>query len=109
MNATLTQSAEKFIRRMLRFASGTQSGFRLRVSPGGCSGLAAEFDLEAAPQSDDLVWERSGIRIFLDSRSTRLLNGMIVDFVDTLSHTGFTFTPQTAASPLLPVEALLRR
>src|ERR1039458_8842781 len=40
MDLTITSAAEKFIRRMLRFGGGAQSGLRLVVTAGGCSGLA---------------------------------------------------------------------
>ena len=43
-NIELTQAAEKFIRRMMRFAAGPEAVFRLKVTPGGCSGYAVEFD-----------------------------------------------------------------
>ncbi|MDU6731387.1 MAG: iron-sulfur cluster assembly accessory protein, partial [Bradyrhizobium sp.] len=41
MNFTLTPAAQKFMRMMLRADGTAGSGFRLAVSPGGCSGLAA--------------------------------------------------------------------
>jgi iron-sulfur cluster assembly protein len=111
VNTMLTPASEKFIRRMLRFCAGPQAGFRLKVAPGGCSGFAAEFDLDAEPKSGEIVWEPSGLRIFLDAGSRLLLNGMIVDFVETLWQTGFVFTSQnmSPASGLVSVDSLLRR
>ncbi len=41
MNFTITPAAQKFMRMMLRVDGPAGSGFRLAVSPGGCSGLAA--------------------------------------------------------------------
>lgn len=50
MDLTITPSAAKFIQRMVRFGgAGEGAGFRLSVSPGGCSGLASEFSVEAEP------------------------------------------------------------
>jgi len=110
----LTPSAEKFIRRMMRCAPN--SGFRLKVGPGGCSGLAVEFDLAAEPGANEVVWTHSEMRIFLDSTSCLLLNESVVDFIDNRSHTGFVVTtPGRAAqacapaSTLVPVDALVRR
>ena len=48
MDLNLTPSAEKFIRRMVRFSGGTAAS--ASRSSGGCSGLSAEFDVEAAPR-----------------------------------------------------------
>jgi iron-sulfur cluster assembly protein len=112
----LTPPAEKFIRRMMRCGTGSTPGFRLKVRPGGCSGLAAEFDLAAEPEADEIIWIHSDLRIFLDNASCLLLNGAIVDFMDSRSQTGFIVrTPgRTAqacvpASTLVSVDALIRR
>jgi len=103
MNATLTPAAEKFIRRMLRFSAGPQAGFRLSVAPGGCSGYAAEFDVEQVPQPGFTVWEQNGLRIHLDARSVTLLEGSTINFVESISHTGFVFSvPGTSESTCSP-------
>jgi hypothetical protein len=57
MNLTLTPAAEKFIRRLLRFDGGPSAGLRLRVSPGGCSGIAADFNVEKAPGPGEKAFE----------------------------------------------------
>ena len=112
----LTPAAEKFIRRMARCGTGTNPGFRLKVRPGGCSGLAVEFDLAAEPGVNEVVWKHSGLRIFLDTASFLLLDGTIVDFIDSRSLTGFVVTRPggtaqacAPASTLVPVESLIRR
>ncbi|MBK8766561.1 MAG: hypothetical protein IPM01_18850 [Burkholderiaceae bacterium] len=38
---TVTASAAKFMQRMVRFSEHPTGGFRLTVSPGGCSGYAS--------------------------------------------------------------------
>jgi len=112
----LRPAAEKFIRRMMRCGASTNPGFRLKVRPGGCSGLAVEFDLAAEPGANEIVWKQSELRIFLDSASCLLLDGAIVDFIDSRSLTGFVVTTpggtaQVCApgSTLVPVDALVRR
>jgi iron-sulfur cluster assembly accessory protein len=112
----LTPAADKFIRRMLRFAAKTTTGFRLKVRPGGCSGFAIEFDLAAEPASSEKVWEHEGLRIFLDRESRVLLDGATLDFQEGLSQTGFVITnhKQSAgagrkAPAFVSVEALQKR
>ncbi len=87
---TLTPAAERFIRRVMRFDGGPGSGFRLAVSAGGCSGLAAEFDVEAAPRLGDAVVEQNGV-FFLPAESRLLLDGVTIDFSDAPTETGFIF------------------
>jgi len=91
MDVAITPAAEKFIRRLLRFDGGPGSGFRLLVSPGGCSGLSAQFSVEAAPQTGETAHEVNGIKLFLPAESRLLLDGVTIDFADTPMHSGFVF------------------
>ena len=99
MNVTITPGAEKFIQRMVRFSGvGVTAGFRLRVSAGGCSGLAAEFSVEAEPAAGDSVVEVNGVRLFLPAESRLLLDGVTIDFADTPASSGLTFIDPKAKS-----------
>lgn len=91
MNFTLTPAAQKFIRFMLRTDGTPQSGFRLAVSPGGCSGLSADIAVKAAPEPGDAVVERDGVKLFLPAESRLLLDGVTIDFADTAAQTGLVF------------------
>lgn len=98
MNVTITPSAEKFIGRMMRFGGASGSGFRLAVTPGGCSGLAAEFSVEGQPRAGDAIVTIGGFRFFLPAESRLLLEGVTIDFVETPTQTGFVFhDPKQAA------------
>jgi iron-sulfur cluster assembly accessory protein len=90
MNPTLTPAAEKFIRRMLRFSAGA-GGFRLTVTPGGCSGLSAEFDVEAAPRAGDATLTFGDINLYLPAESRILLQDVTIDFSETPTSSGFKF------------------
>ena len=87
----MTPKAERFIRLMLMSDGGPQSGFRLAVSPGGCSGLNADMNVVDAPLPGDAVVERNGIRLFLPAESRLLLEGVTIDFADTAAQTGLVF------------------
>lgn len=99
MEFSMTPAAEKFVRRMIRFGgAGDNAGFRLLVSAGGCSGLASEFSVEAAPKEGDAVVEVNGIKLFLPAESRLLLEGATMDFVDTPTNSGLSFvTPNAPA------------
>ena len=98
MNFTITPAAQKFMRMMLRVDGGPGSGFRLAVSPGGCSGLAADIHVLPAPQAGDAVVERDGVKLFLPAESRILLDGVTIDFRDTPTQTGLVFNdPKQAA------------
>ena len=91
MNFTITPAAQKFMRMMLRVDCGAGSGFRLAVSPGGCSGLAADISVRTEPQAGDAVVERDGVKLFLPAESRLLLDGVTIDFADTATQTGLVF------------------
>ena len=92
MDITITEKAGTFMKRMIRFNGGTgESGFRLMVTPGGCSGLSSEFTVESAPLEGDAVLESNGIKVFLPAESRILLEGVTIDFADTAMSTGLTF------------------
>jgi len=92
MNVTITPGAEKFIQRMIRFSGvGPGAGFRLQVSASGCSGLAAEFSVEATPAAGDSVVEAGGVKLFLPAESRLLLDGVTIDFADTPTNSGLSF------------------
>ncbi|MHB1677753.1 MAG: HesB/IscA family protein [Sulfuriferula sp.] len=99
MNITITPKAEKFMRRIVRFGGGpADSGFRLTVTAGGCSGLAAEFSAEAKPLAGDVTLEWNGLKLFLPAESRLLLDGVTIDFIDTALESGLSFINPNAAS-----------
>jgi iron-sulfur cluster assembly accessory protein len=95
---TVTPAAEKFMRRMVRFSTSPEGGFRLTVSPGGCSGYASEFTVEATPRGGDAELAVNGVRVFLPAESRLLLDGVTVDFADTPLQSGLTFVNPNAAA-----------
>lgn len=96
-NVTITAAAEKFIRRMVRFSEHPEGGMRLVVAPGGCSGYSAEFTVEAAPMAGDSEMPVAGTKLFLPAESRMVLDGVIVDFADTPTKSGFVITNPAAA------------
>ena len=95
---TVLPAAEKFMRRMVRFSEHPTGGFRLTVTPGGCSGYASEFTVEAAPRGGDSELAVNGLRVFLPAESRLMLDGVTVDFAETATQSGLTFVNPNAAA-----------
>lgn len=91
MKFNLTPPAHKFIRRMVQFSAAPEGGFRLQVSPGGCSGLSAQFDVEASPRAGDQEFVVDGLKFFLPAESRLLLDGVTIDFADSSTSGGLVF------------------
>ncbi len=75
----------------MRMAGMPHGGCRLVVTAGGCSGLSAEFSIEASPRPGDSVVEVNGVTLFLPAESRLLLDRVTIDFVDSAMQTGFVF------------------
>jgi iron-sulfur cluster assembly protein len=99
VNIAITPAADKFIRRMVRLGNVPDGGFRLEVSPGGCSGLDAKFDVAPEPLAGDAVLEHNGLSIFLPVESQLLLEGVTIDCADSPTESGFIFRdPKSSGS-----------
>lgn len=99
MNLTMTPAAEKFIRRMVRFGgAGEDAGFRLTVTPGGCSGYSSEFSVEAELKAGDAALIVNGIKLFLPAASRLMLEGITIDFTETPTNAGLTFINPNASA-----------
>jgi iron-sulfur cluster assembly protein len=91
MKFTMTPGAHKFIRRMIQFSANPTGGFRLQVSPGGCSGLSAEFEIESALRPGDQEFLVDGLKFFLPAESRLLLDGVTIDFAESATSGGLKF------------------
>jgi iron-sulfur cluster assembly accessory protein len=71
---------------------------RVVVRGGGCSGFSYELGFVAQPEPDDMVFEREGARVALDSAAIDLVRGSEVDFVDELIGAQFRIRNPNARS-----------
>jgi iron-sulfur cluster assembly protein len=69
----------------------TEGGLRLGVQGGGCSGLSYLFKLETEQRPKDNIYEFDGVRVFIDPKSLLYLDGMTLDYRESLIHSGFVF------------------
>jgi iron-sulfur cluster assembly protein len=66
-------------------------GLRLGVLGGGCSGLSYQFKFSPEPRPKDYVFEFEDVRVFVDPKSMLFLDGMTLDWKDSLMQSGFVF------------------
>jgi iron-sulfur cluster assembly protein len=90
MSISLTESAATRIRTFLA-ARGHGIGLRLGVRKTGCSGFAYVVNYADAAQTDDVVFEDQGVRVFVDPSSLKLIDGTVVDFVKQGLNEAFRF------------------
>ena len=68
-----------------------EGGLRLGVQGGGCSGLSYNIKFDTQPRERDRVYTFDDVRVFVDPKSFLYLNGMILDYEETLMRQGFNF------------------
>ena len=86
----VTPSATSKIRGML--AQENPGGLlRLGVIGGGCSGRQYKFRYERVARATDSVFEVEGVRMCVDPKSFQFLDGMTLDYVETLLEQRFLF------------------
>lgn len=86
----LTPKAIARIRRLLG-TQHPQGGMRLGVVGGGCSGLSYKFKVEAEPRPNDHVFEFDGVKVFVDPKSYTYLEGLTLDYKESLMESQFVF------------------
>lgn len=94
---TLTPSAIAAVGRFITTSPDPVAGLRIHVQGGGCSGLQYGMKLEAASAEDDVVLAMDGITLFIDPYSAPMLEGVNVDFVESLTGSGFKFENPNAS------------
>jgi iron-sulfur cluster assembly protein len=70
---------------------GVAGGLRLGVLGGGCSGLSYQFKFAPEPRPRDHVFEFEDVKVFVDPKSMLFLDGMTLDWKDSLLQSGFVF------------------
>ncbi|GBF79034.1 iron-sulfur cluster assembly accessory protein [Aphanothece sacrum] len=98
MTVTLTEKAAFRLRSFLRGETPKVSGIRVGVINGGCNGREYSLNLVSEPKTDDLVFEQDRVPIYVDSNSSTLLSGVVIDFVESLTQSGFTFSNPNASN-----------
>jgi iron-sulfur cluster assembly accessory protein len=76
------------------------SRFRISIKGGGCSGFQYIFDFDAsAPADTDTVLDKNGASVVIDDMSLSMLEGSVLDYVETLGSAGFEVkNPNATAS-----------
>lgn len=74
-----------------------ESGLRVAVRGGGCSGLEYALDFEVEARENDHVIEYDDLRVFVDPVSARYLSGTEIDYVMGATGAGFKFNNPNAS------------
>ncbi len=85
----LGDSAVVRLKSLLAERQTPQAGLRVAVKGGGCSGLSYFMEWAEQPKERDKIFEREGVRVFVDPKSYLYLMGTELVFEETLMASGF--------------------
>lgn len=99
MTLTLTDIAELRLRTFIRTSNAADSptrGVRFSIKNGGCSGYEYGLSIVKTPKESDITIQEGSLNVYVDAQSAPLLEGVVVDYIDSLLESGFKFTNPNA-------------
>jgi iron-sulfur cluster assembly protein len=76
-----------------------EAGLRVAVRGGGCSGLSYNLTWDEQSREKDRIFERDGVRVFVDPKSYIYLVGTVIEYEEKLLQSGFKLTnPQVRST-----------
>ena len=87
----LTETAVGKVKEILSTQEPKPAGLRISVVGGGCSGFSYSMAFENTPGLLDKTYKYDELKVFIDQASLLYLDGVEVDFVETLEGSGFKF------------------
>ena len=87
----LTERAVGKVKEIIEQQDPKPSGLRISVVGGGCSGFSYSMAFETTPSMLDKTYKYDDLKVFVDQASLLYLDGVEVDYVETIEGAGFKF------------------
>lgn len=88
-NLAVTERASAEIKTIMAAEKAEGAGLRLGVEPGGCAGFQYALSFATSAEADEVMTESNGVKVFVNKRDLPVLNGVMIDFVETAMGAGF--------------------
>ncbi len=86
----VTPKAIEKVKEILNQQEPKPAGLRMAVVGGGCSGFSYSMQFDNGT-GQDKTYEFEGLKVFVDPMSLMYLDGVEVDYLETLEGSGFKF------------------
>ena len=87
----LTEVAVSKVSEILNSQDPKPAGLRISVVGGGCSGFSYQMNFDQAAGMLDKTYDFNGLKVFVDQASLLYLDGVEIDYLETLEGAGFKF------------------
>src|SRR5271167_1046757 len=95
---TLTDAAAAKVQAMMLKEGKTGHALRFGVVTGGCAGLSYEMKFQKTPYDNDIAFQQNGVNVIVNQESVEFVQGIEIDYVDTLKESGFKYKNPKAKS-----------
>jgi iron-sulfur cluster assembly accessory protein len=88
---SLTPVASSKVKEIMQMQSPVPTALRVAVVGGGCSGFQYHMAFENQTNESDEVLDFDGLKVAVDQMSSMYLDGVEIDYIETLEGAGFKF------------------
>jgi iron-sulfur cluster assembly protein len=89
---TISDKAAGEVKRQQAKRGTPESALRVGIRGGGCTGFSYLFEwADGPPRERDKVFEKDGVKLYVDPKSFVYLDGTELDFVTSIMGHGFKF------------------
>jgi len=87
----LTDTASTKVKEIMSQQNPAPTALRVAVVGGGCSGFSYHMAFDNAENPSDNIYEFEGLKVLVDQMSEMYLDGVQIDYIETLEGAGFKF------------------
>lgn len=93
-----TESAADKVRQLIEEEGNPALKLRVFISGGGCSGFQYGFTFDETINDDDMITEKNGVQLLVDSMSYQYLAGAEIDYQENIQGAQFVIKNPAASS-----------
>ncbi len=97
MTICMTELAALHVSQAMKNNNSREHYVRVGIRSGGCSGYTYVLDVVDETSTSDRMFKQHGIKIICDPKSYLYLNGMEIDYIDSMMGGGFKFNNPSAS------------
>lgn len=87
----LTNTAASKVKEIMGMQTPAPTALRVAVVGGGCSGFQYHMAFETQTNDSDNIYEFDGLKVLVDQMSSMYLDGVEIDYIESLEGAGFKF------------------
>ena len=87
----LTDTAASKVKEIMTQQNPAPDALRVAVVGGGCSGFSYHMAFDSQENPSDNVYQFDGLKVLVDQMSEMYLDGVQIDYIESLEGAGFKF------------------